>query len=120
MTLVEKVTWRGKVLEEYETKETCTVMTRRVRWFFITRSHTTVLPGPDCDSTQGFIVWWNSDDPIVLESVHSGMVEVVKRIGFTAPAIWCETRHEHRSRNSLNYFWEEQLGELFRHYKKAT
>ena len=119
-TLIDQVVWRGNILGDIQSEETCTVMTRRIRWLIVSRSRTTVLPGPGCSSTPGFIVWWNSDDPTILERVHAGMVRIVRQIGFTAPAVWCDRRHENRNPKSLDYFWQEQLGELFRHYRKAT
>lgn len=94
-------------------------MTRRIRWLW-TRSRTTVLPGDDCDSTRGFIVYWNSDDPAVLGRVHTGMVQIIERIGFTEPAIWCESRLQNRSKESLPRFWQQQLGDLFCYYRIAT
>src|SRR5262245_23457890 len=118
-TLLNQVVWHRKILGDISREETCTVMTRRIRWLW-RRSRTTVLPGPDCDWTPGFIVWWNSDDPAVLRRVHARMVQVVERIGFTAPAMWCDRRHQNRSRETLRRFWEEQLGDLFRYYRKAT
>ena len=118
-TLIEQIVWHGKILGDIQTEETCTVMTRQIRWLFITQSRTTVLPGDDCNSTPGFIVWWNSDDQTILQSVHAGMVQT-RRIGFTAPAVWCESRHTNRNPKSLDYFWQEQLGEVFRYYQKAT
>ena len=119
-TLLDHVVWHGKtLLGGTEIEEACTVMTRRIRWIW-TRSRTTVLPGPDCDSTPGFILWWNSDDADVLRRVHVGMMQVIGRIGFTEPAVWCDRRHQNRSRHSLPHFWKEQLGDLFCYYRKAT
>jgi hypothetical protein len=114
-TLIDKIVWRRNSLVGVgiQSEETCTVMTRRIRWLIVTRSRTTVLAGTDCDSTPGFIVWWNTDDPVVLGRVHSGMLETIRRIGFTEPALWCDRRHQHRDPESLGYFWQEQLGDLF-------
>jgi hypothetical protein len=118
-TLVDQVVWKGKTLGGFENEETCIVMTRRIRWLW-PRSRTTVLPGDDCNSTPGFIVWWNSNDPVVLQRVHTGMVQLIQRVGFTEPAVWCDRRHENRSRDSLPRFWKDKLGDLFSHYRKAT
>jgi hypothetical protein len=118
-TLLDHVVCRKKILGDIEVEETCTVMTRRIRWFW-TRSRTTVLPGDDCNSTPGFIIWWNSDDPAILQRVHSGMVQIIERVGFTEPAVWCESRHRNRSKQSLPRYWQEQLGDLFCYYRKAT
>jgi hypothetical protein len=118
--LLDHVVWRGKILGESEAEETCVVMTRQIRWLW-PRSRTTVLPGPDCGfSTPGFIVWWNSSDPEALRRVHAGMVELIGRIGFTEPAVWCDRRHQNRSQRSLPRFWQERLGDLFCYYRKAT
>ena len=87
-TLLDRVVCRKTMLGAIEVEETCMVMTRRIRWLW-TRSRTTVLPGPDCDSTPGFFIWWNSDDPAILARVHTGMVRIIERIGFTEPAVWC-------------------------------
>ena len=119
-TLIDRVVWRGKVLGDIVSEETCTVMTRRIRWLVVTRSRTTVLPGADCGSTPGFIVWWNSYDPAILGRVHAAMVGVIGRIGFTEPAVWCDRRHKFWSRDSLRSFWQEQLGDLFCYFRKAT
>lgn len=119
-TLVNEVTAHYESAFMGSRTETCIVMTRRIRWLFITRSRTTVFPGSDCRATPPFIVWWNSDDPEVLKSVHAGMVKVIEKIGFTEPAVWCDNRYKNANPNSLNYFWQEKLGELFRHYRKAT
>jgi hypothetical protein len=119
-TLIDQVVWRGKALGEIPSEETCTVMTRRIRWFIVARSRTTVLPGTDCDSTPGFIVWWNSDDPVILGRVHFAMVQIIGLTGFTEPAVWCDSRHENRNPKSLAYFWQERLGDLFCYYRKAT
>jgi hypothetical protein len=119
-TLLDRVIWRGKTLTGNENEETCRVMTRRQRWLFFTRSRTTVLPTSDCDSSPGFIVWWNSNDPAVLGPVHKRMVEIIGRIGFIEPAVWCESRLTNRSPTALGNFWRDQLGDLFRYYRKAT
>lgn len=119
-TLVDQVVWQAEAIGSRPLIETCLVMTRRIRWVFITRSRTTVLPGDDCGSTPGFIVWWKSDDPTVLQFVHDRMVETIRQIGFTKPAVWCERRLENKSPRSLEYFWQEQLGDAFRYYRKAT
>lgn len=95
-------------------------MTRRISWLIVTRSRTTVLPGPDCNSTPGFIVWWNSDDPVILGRAHLAVVQTIGRIGFTEPAVWCDRRDQNRNPKSLGYFWQEQLGDLFCYYRKAT
>jgi|ERR1039457_582577 hypothetical protein len=118
-TLVDQVVYNRKGIVEEIVSETCIVMTRQIRWLFINRSRTTVFPGEDCNSTPGFIVMWNSDDPAVLKSVHEGMVQIIKRIGFTEPAVWCDRRHQNRNPRSLEYYWKEQLGDLSRYYRKA-
>lgn len=100
--------------------ETSVVMTRRIRFLFFKSARTTVLPGPDCVSRLGFIVFWNTSDPAVLETLHAEMVHLIERIGFTEPAIWCDNRKYHRNPKSLDCFWEEKLGDLFRYYKRAT
>jgi hypothetical protein len=118
-TLVDEVIYVRKGIVEEVVSETCIVMTRRIRWLFINRSRTTVFPGSDCDSTPGFIVFWNSHDPAVLKLVHKGMIQIIRRIGFTEPAVWCDRRHSNRNPKSLEYFWHEQLGDLSRYYRKA-
>ena len=120
--LVDQVVYQGRdpLFEDIDQRQTCVVMTRRIRGLFGTRSRTTVLPGPGCGGTSGFIVWWNTDDPTVLGRVHSGMVQTISRIGFLKSAVWCERRHQNISPKSLDYFWHEQLGELFCYYRKAT
>jgi hypothetical protein len=121
MTLVDQVVSHRKGFLGDIQSETCTVMTRRIRWLFITRSRTTVLPGPDCgDSTPGFIVWWNTDDPVALQSIHDGMVRTIERTGFMEPAVWCHRRHEIRDPRSLDFYWQDQLGDLFVYYRRAT
>ena len=61
-TWINHVVWRGKDLAGFEIEESCLVMTRQIRWLW-PRSRTTVLPGDNCNSVLGFIVWWNSSDP---------------------------------------------------------
>jgi hypothetical protein len=120
-TLLDNVVWRGKLLEKIDIEEKCLVVTRRITWFGLaTRSRSTVLPVDYPGSTPGFIVWWNSNDPLVLQQVHPAMVQTIQRIGFTEPATWCERRHLNRSASSLPNFWRQHLGELFRYYRKAT
>lgn len=118
-TLVDQIVYHRKGITEEVISETCIVMTRRIRWLFINRSRTTVLPGENCDSTPGFIVFWNSDDPVILKSVHIGIIQIIGRIGFTEPAVWCDRRRLNRNPRSLEYFWHEQLGDLSRYYRKA-
>jgi hypothetical protein len=118
-TLVDSVIHYRKAAYGEMVSETCIVMTRRIRRFFVNRSRTTVFPGEDCDSTPGFMVFWNSDDPTILRLVHTGMIQIISRIGFTEPAVWCDRRHLNRNPKSLEYFWQEQLGDLFRYYRKA-
>jgi len=65
------------------------------------------------------MIFWNSYDPAVLKLVHEGMIQLIRHIGFTEPAVWCERRHLNRSRKSLENFWQEKLGDLFRYYRKA-
>ena len=120
-TLLDQVTSHYESMLVGQRVENCTVMTRQIRWLFcINRSRTTVFPGADCDATPPFIVWWNSNDPEILRLVHVGMVRVIEKIGFTEPAVWCDNRLKNSNPNSINYFWQEQLGELFRYYRKAT
>jgi hypothetical protein len=118
-TLINSVVHHRKAAHGGMVSETCIVMTRRIRWLFINRSRTTVLPGEDCDSTPGFIVMWNSDNPAVLKLIHAGMVQIIERIGFTGPSVWCNRKHLNRNPKSLEYYWKEQLGDLFRYYRKA-
>jgi hypothetical protein len=118
-TLIDQVVYHRKGIAEEVVSETCIVMTRRIRWLFLNRSRTTVFPGEDCNSTPGFLVFWNSHDPAILKLVHEGMVQTINRIGFTAPSVWCDRRHLNRNRNSLEYFWREQLGDLSQYYRKA-
>ena len=120
-TYVDRVSSRIKgVLPDSIIEETSVVMTRRIRFLLFKSGRTTVLPGPDCANTPGFIVFWNTADPAVLEMLHIGMVQLIEKIGFTEPAVWCDRRPYNRNPKSLDYFWEEKLGDLFRYYKKAT
>src|ERR1700733_14290874 len=84
------------------------------------QSRTTVLPRSGCGPTPGFIVYWKSYDQVILERVHAGMVEIISRIGFNEPAVWCDRRYLNHNPKSLEYFWQEQLGSLFKYYRKAT
>lgn len=119
-SFVDQVIWHGELHGTRPITETSIVMTRQIRWLFINRSRTTVMPGEDCEWTPGFIVWWNNDDPTVLQLVHSCMVETIQRIGFSMPAVWCNRRHLNKNPRSLEYFWKDQLGDVFAYYRKAT
>ena len=119
-TLVDQVVWHGQS-EPLPIEETCTVMTRRIRWLFVNLSRTTVLPDSDCGfSTSGFIIWWKTSNPDILQRIHNGMVQTIKRIGFTEPATWCNRRHLNRSPKTLENYWRNQLGDIFCYYRKAT
>jgi len=48
------------------------------------------------------------------------MVQTIKQIGFLEPAYWCHHQRENRSRESIRYYWQEKLGELFIYFRKAT
>lgn len=120
MTLVDQVVSHRKGFFGDTESETCTVMTRRIRWLFITRSRTTVLPSDDCNSTPGFIIWWKSDNSDDLQMLHEAMVQTIQRTGFTEPSVWCESRHQNRNPRSLDYYWQEHLGPLFVYYRRAT
>jgi hypothetical protein len=118
-TIMEPVVWQGTSVTGFELTESCIVMTRRIRWLAM-RSRTTVFPKEDCDFVPGFIIWWNTNDRDALALIHHGMVQVIKRVGFSEPATWCKMRFKQRSPDSLPGYWREQLGELFRYYRKAT
>lgn len=120
MTLVDQVVMHRKGVTGNIVSETCTVMTRRIRWLFLTRSRTTVLPAPDCNSTPGFIIWWKCDDPDDLRMLHEAMVQTIQRTGFTEPSLWCDHRHQNRNPRSLDHYWQGQLGALFVYYRRAT
>ena len=119
-TFVDKVSWQNKFLDTLEIQETCIVMTRRIRWLFVYRSRTTVLPESDHNRIPGFIIWWNTSDLNALHRIHNGMVQTINRIGFTEPAIWCNRRQMNRSSKTLDNFWRDQLGKIFCYYRKAT
>jgi len=119
-TLVDKVTWQGRILGGLEMQETCIVMTRRIRLLFFNRSRTTVLPDTNSNRIPGFIIWWNTSDPNTLHRIHNGIVQTISRIGFTEPAVWCNRQKMNRSRKTLANFWHDQIGENFFYYRKAT
>jgi hypothetical protein len=119
-TLVDKVTWQGKILGGLETQEKCIVMTRRIRYLFINLSRTTVLPDSEVNEIHGFILWWNTSDPKVLFKIHKAVVRIINQIGFTEPAVWCNRRKLNRSRKTLVNYWRDHLGDIYCYYRKAT
>jgi hypothetical protein len=125
-TVMEPVAWTGSILpellgenNEFQMTERCVVMTRRIRWL-ARNSRTTVISQDEWNKTPGFIVYWNTNDQVVLDNVHRGMVEVIKRIGYSKPAFWCDDQYKHPAGNYLKDFWRDQLGDLYCYFRKAT
>jgi len=85
-------------------------------FFFLSRSHTSVVS--DCKTYSGapFALWWTTDDPVTLRLIHDDVVSVIRRIGFAQPATW----QGNGLPEQMDFFWRGHLGDSYRYYQKTT